>query len=168
MYFDSKPLWSVIIYLEDKKCVHKIRNATWYKCNAVIFFLFLLNPKIYIWEINLETHMVCIHKQQFIHCLLLMLCCCIFLSSLSISDCHTKNKIQRTVAHSLLKKKRKKRKSKGGQEESSKIEQSVYICHTILRGSDFCDAKIPLKPDKSSVKSEIILFEGFALPLKTQ
>lgn len=38
MYFDSKPLWSVIIYLEDKKCVHKIRNATWYKCNAVIFF----------------------------------------------------------------------------------------------------------------------------------
>lgn len=100
-----------------------------------------------------------------VQCLQLMLCCCIFLSSLSISHCHKKNNIiRRRVAPSLLKK-----ISKRGLEQGSKIEQSVYICHTITRDcSDFCDAKIPLKPDKSSLKSGLILFVGSVLPLKTQ
>lgn len=96
----------------------------------------------------------------------LVLCCCIFLSSLSISaQCHEKkNEIRGRSAASLLTKYWKKEK---GREQSSKMEQSVYICHTIMRDcSNFCDAKIPLKPDKSSLKSGLIFLVGVMPPLK--
>lgn len=52
-------------------------------------------------------------------------------------------------------------------EQSSKIEQSVYICHTIMKDcSNFWGVKIPLKPDKSYLKSELSFLVGFMLHLK--
>lgn len=54
-------------------------------------------------------------------------------------------------------------------DESSKMKQSVYSCHVIIRDCpNLCGATIPLKPHKSSSKSELIFLVGFRLPFKTQ
>lgn len=151
--------------------IHSSLCVRCYVCDAVVYDLqeleCPLNPKnSYYIRKKLCKHTLSPQPTiNIVKCLQLMLCCCIFLPSLSISVCcHKKNKIWGKAASSVLKlyiyiyppKARHRPKGK-------KIEQSVKLCHTIMRHcSNFCEARILLKPDKS----ELISFRSFKLPLK--
>lgn len=147
---------NTIIYLMNQRALNG--NMLSLRCH-IFFFPYAAPSKLkysHYRRIRPRTHthtvFIHVHHIDTVHCLQLMLCCCIFLSSFSISHCHQKNKNQRRAAQSHLTTK----KSNRGEGESSKIEQSVCICHTVVRGcSDACDSKPPSQLDKSSIISKL-------------
>lgn len=102
LYFDRKQLCSKIISLEKNVFgeIHSSLCVRFYVCDAVVYDLqeleCPLNPKnTYYIRKKLCKHTLSPQPTiNIVKCLQLMLCCCIFLPSLSISVCcHKKNKI---------------------------------------------------------------------------
>lgn len=118
-----------------------------------------------------ETATRCVSPLQAIdiHCLQLVLSCCIFLSSLSV-HCHEKERI-RYKGELLPRSWRKKKKNNMEKKVGAELENGticLHLSHNYWDCSNFRDAKIPLKANKSSLKSELIFPRGLhASPWKT-